>query len=121
MSILIKGLQMPQKGTSVVIVIEENGNVSVPDEFWDCELLQGVKAVELPDHGDLVEVERAYDEIAEQAGKGNYIDMDAVDAGLQNAPVVIPAERSEAILCDNCDWKNEKGCSLCKRMERSEE
>lgn len=34
--------------------------------------------------------------------------------------VIIPAERSEASLCDNCDEKNEN-CSWCKRMERSEE
>ena len=95
MSVLIKGIKVHR------------------GECWECPCLDGeygecnvlekdvryldkadCPLIELPDHGDLIERDAAYDSIAEQEG-GNYIDMDAVYAGLQDAPTVIPAERSE--------------------------
>ena len=36
--------------------------------------------------------------------------------------IIIPAERNEASLCDNCDERNDKGCCVCKYIkERGEE
>lgn len=85
MSILIKGLKMPEKGTSVVIAIEANGDVFIPDEYWDCELLKGAKAVELPDHGDLIDRDVLMHNMVE------IIPRKVFDF----VPVIIPAERSE--------------------------
>lgn len=53
----------------------------------------GVNTVveELPPHGDLIDRDVAYDKIAEQEG-GNYVDMDAVDMGLSETPVIIPED-----------------------------
>lgn len=50
----------------------------------DCPL------VELPPHGDLVDVNTAYDKIAERE-TSYYMDMDGVDAGLQATPIIVPA------------------------------
>ena len=104
MSILIKGIDLPKDFWYLDLVITADGVV----RYYGDEDYKIAEAIELPDHGDL-------------------IDRDALNATdswewiRHDAPVVIPAERSEASLCDNCDWKNEKGCCWCKRMERSEE
>ena len=91
--VYIKGIKMPETCSECWFCVDGEYCGAIKEYFQEkpdtCPL------VAVPDHGDLVEVERAYDEIAEQAGKGNYIDMDAVDAGLQNAPVIIPEERRE--------------------------
>lgn len=49
----------------------------------------------VPPHGDLIERDAAYDKIAEQEG-GYYMDMDGVDKGLSETPVIIPAEDAPA-------------------------
>ena len=52
----------------------------------DCPILG-----EIPDkHGRLIDANVAYDKIAEQEG-GNYVDMDAVDLGLQETPTILEA------------------------------
>lgn len=100
MSVLIKGMKMPTSCLKGGCPVDGFFCQLWEDKYWsrvespekmrhrDCPL------IELPDHGDLIERDAAYDSIAEQEG-GNYIDMDAVYAGLQDAPTVIPAERSE--------------------------
>lgn len=55
----------------------------------DCPLVE----IKTP-HGRLVDERDAYDHIAEQEG-GNYVDMDAVDMGLQETPTVIEAEEDQ--------------------------
>lgn len=78
MSILIKDISMPKDGEFLDLVITANGNVFC----YDAEDRKIAEAVELPDHGAL-------------------IDRDALNATdswewiRQDAPVVIPAERSE--------------------------
>lgn len=78
MSILIKGISMPKDGEFIDLVITAEGKVAC----YDAEDRKIAEAVELPDHGDL-------------------IDRDALNATdswewiRQDAPVVIPAERSE--------------------------
>lgn len=59
--------------------------ISTNRRHEDCPL------VPVPPHGDLIERDAAYDKIAEQEG-GNYVDMDAVGMGLNETPVIIPAE-----------------------------
>ena len=88
MSILIKGIEMPEHG--MVINIYPDGRVADHfDEFQETI----ATAVPVPPHGDLIERDAAYDKIAEQEG-GNYVDMDAVDMGLNETPVIIPAEEN---------------------------
>ena len=113
MSILIKGMTMPK--TCMYGGCPIDGKYC--DLWWkmgggeygrhrDCPL------VEIPDHGDLI------DRDAIHVRTMDYWDLrDALD----DAPVVIPAERSEAGLCDDCDERNVVSCSRCRRMERSEE
>ena len=62
----------------------------------DFMLLKNAEAIPISDHGELIERDAAYDSITEQEG-GNYIDMDAVYAGLQDAPVVIPSDKGEKL------------------------
>lgn len=94
MGVLIKGLEMPKAGNWKTIRIYYDGTCAEPNWQGDCKVMKGCEAVHIPDHGDLIERDAAYDSIAEQEG-GNYIDMDAVYAGLHDTPTVIPAERSE--------------------------
>ena len=94
MSILIKGMKMPEKGLLEVIIAPDGIAYELERPLIDTEYAKVTKyfnAVSVPDHGDLIERDAAYDSIAEQEG-GNYIDMDAVYAGLQDAPTVIPAD-----------------------------
>lgn len=93
MSILIKGMEMPNPGQIVLAEIDENGDVFAAYDGGRTKLAQ-YKAVPVPPHGDLIERDAAYDKIAEQEG-GNYVDMDAVDMGLNETPVIIPAEEKE--------------------------
>lgn len=100
MGVYIKGMEMPKSCEDCPL-----------GDSLSCQLLPGVPAlwreytnavrekrrhsdcplVPVPPHGDLIEREAAYDKIAEQEG-GNYVDMDAVGMGLNETPVIIPAE-----------------------------
>jgi hypothetical protein len=95
MSILIKGMEMPDCGY-VCLKVFANGDVMMNKVHRGALVITGIKdkvgtAVPVPPHGDLIERDAAYDKIAEQEG-GNYVDMDAVGMGLSETPVVIPAE-----------------------------
>lgn len=105
--ILIRGMEMPRNcfecplftncdaceghecGCGLLGGIGYEEDISEDRRRDDCPL------VELPEHGDLVDVNTAYDKIAEQE-TSYYMDMDGVDAGLQVTPVVVPAERRDA-------------------------
>lgn len=94
MSILIKGLKMPKKGECIDIVILDDGTVV----YYDDDKKIG-EAVELPDHGDLIDRSALMKEFAEYVAPSNRSDFvpppnwnDAVSL-LGSAPTVIPAER----------------------------
>ena len=89
--IYIKGMEMPtEQYGKMVITLYPNGHVAeyIGDigRVWE--------AVPVPPHGDLIERDAAYDKIAEQEG-GNYVDMDAVDMGLNETPTIMPADKEE--------------------------
>ena len=92
MSIIIKGMEIPEKHTLYTLTIFPNGYVAIYDV--KDSFIGETKAVSVPPHGDLIERDAAYDKIAEQEG-GNYVDMDVVDMGLNETPVIIPAEEEE--------------------------
>ena len=96
MSVLIKGMKMPKGDKALVVVINSNGTVDRPNWRWDCTLIKGAEAVELPDHGDLID----RDALREKAhklpnGYNHGYFHKCVDELFDYAPVVIPAERSE--------------------------
>lgn len=101
MSILIKGLEMPKKGMCIDIVIFDDGTVVCYD---DDDKKIG-EAVELPDHGDLIERDRLHHDLkADAIDKFAILDdtylrylegLEKAEELLLGATVVIPAERSE--------------------------
>ena len=86
MSIIIKGLSLPERGC-LNVQIWPDGRVN--------ELRGGIEwtAMELPDHGDLVDI----DEVMKTASEMDiYWETECeLPMILRNAPVLIPAERSE--------------------------
>lgn len=92
MGVYIKGMEMPEEHTLYTLTIFHNGYVAIYDV--KDSFIGETKAVPVPPHGDLIERRAAYDKIAEQEG-GNYVDMDAVDMGLNETPTIIPAEEGE--------------------------
>ena len=95
MSILIKGLKMPKKGTCIDIVILDDGTVVCYDD--DKKIGE---AVELPDHGDLVDRDKLMMKMWEASAYApnhcTWVNSRVVFAkDIEDAPVVISAERSE--------------------------
>lgn len=92
--ILIKNMILPIEGEQINITILSDG--SVIEHFknesgtWSSYRSGGVKAIEVPPHGRLIEENKAYDSIMEQTAN-HYIDMDGVDLGLQNTPTIVEA------------------------------
>lgn len=126
MGIYIKGLKMPNNCEACQFWEGEVNGCPITHYFtirrkgvdrpeW-CPLLH------VPDHGDLIDRDEVADDACLIWGRNSSGDDAAQEIieHLRKMKAVIPAERSEASLCDNCDEKNEN-CSWCKRMERSEE
>ena len=107
MSILLKGLKMPEEDKALVIVINSNGTIDKPNWQWDYTLIKGAKAIPLPSHGDLIDRDSYKVDLGindfdcEKCGWhglfGCKREGDFSDACffLENAEVIIPAERSE--------------------------
>lgn len=89
--------------------------------------------IAVPDHGDLVD----RDALAKELGINDFdcdkcgwhkekpypycsAELDDACFSLENAEVIIPAERT-ADLCDACGKVDKENCSYCEKMERSEE
>ena len=102
MSILIKGVGMPKQGECIDIVIFDDGTAV----FYDDDKKIG-EAVELPDHGDLIERDALMTRLGmamdcEDCPNRTALyfcglprDVMEVCDELENTPVVIPEERSE--------------------------
>lgn len=112
MSILIKGINMPKKGELIDIVITGDGTV----RYYDAEKEAATEAVDLHDHGDLVDKDVIISELmrVEEGEFNNVVYVEGppgyaiVAASMlydnmksrmdlylrKSAPVVIPAERS---------------------------
>lgn len=86
MSILIKGIDLPKEGWYLDLVITDDGVVRY---YGDEDDMQIAKAVELPDHGDLI------DRDALPKYTGYALSANDVANAVINANAVIPAERSE--------------------------
>lgn len=97
MSILVKGVEMPKNCFLCPLSVLNGERLFcevTKDEVLRAKRSSDCPLVPVPPHGDLIERDAAYDKIAEQEG-GNYVDMDAVGMGLNETPVIIPAEEEE--------------------------
>lgn len=103
MSILLKGLKMPEKDEALVVVINSNGAVESPNWQWDYTLIKGAEAIPVPDHGDLIDREYAVGSACSGRIRAlpttedgeDWIRVEEVRQSLKSVPAVIPAERSE--------------------------
>jgi len=104
--ILIRGMEMPEACADCSMCYDMMECTVSPLKFWygrpENEQFDFCKERhpscplhELPPHGDLVDVNIAYDKIAERE-TSYYMDMDGVDAGLQATPVIVPASEEAA-------------------------
>ena len=117
--VYIEGIDMPRDCEYLDLVITRDGNVCC----YDAEGVSVAKAIPVPDHGDLIDRDEAADDACLIWGRNSSGDDAAQEIieHLRKMEAVIPADRSEASPCDNCDERNDVGCSWCKMMERSEE
>ena len=97
--ILIKNIEMPKSCGECRLAVNAYGSQTE----GKCAVLgygvtylrerhDACPLVALPEHGRLIEENKAYDSIMEQTAN-HYIDMDGVDLGLQNAPTVLEASK----------------------------
>lgn len=103
MSVLLKGLTMPRDGERLKVWVYANGQVIVDKRTY----YEEYEAVELPDHGDLIDRDALRNEmrLSESCSRCErdayrcqyYEEMTVMDVceRIDDAPVVIPAERRE--------------------------
>lgn len=92
MAVLIEGMEMPLPGTFNIIYIYSDGQVHMPSWGKGMTPTNGVKAIPIPPHGDLIDREGLQDIIGQlnlnwEYGQGV---SDCWDA-LLDAPAIIPA------------------------------
>ena len=94
MSILIKGMEMPKDGNWRSIRIYPDGTIGRPIGFGDYTLVEGAKAVPVPEHGDLIDRREAIIDANERA-YDFWLSDEEVNATIQflkEQPTIIPAE-----------------------------
>lgn len=94
MSVLIKGMKMPKEGTVIAIY-------KINSKFYVSQNGELCPVIELSNHGDLIDREAWKKSLMEEGEiigiNGFSIDglsADDICHAIENAPVVIPAERS---------------------------
>lgn len=95
MSVLIKGMKMPKEG-KIIAIYKINSKFYVSQNGELCPI------IELPNHGDLIDRE-AWKKSLIDEGETIGIDGFSIDGlsaddvcyAIENAPVIIPAERRE--------------------------
>lgn len=89
MSVLIKGMEMPKEGTFNMVYIYSDGRVSMPCWGKGMQVVQGIEAVSVPPHGDLIDLSTV------NLDDGPYEYQDWVEWALeqyQDAPVFMSAD-----------------------------
>ena len=95
MSILIKGMTMPEEGQVFVVFVDSSKHYVLYNDMR-------YPLIELPDHGDLIDMEKlrkVFTRLADIPWNANTMTTwskayGCVEELLDEAPVVIPAERS---------------------------
>lgn len=88
MSVLIRGMEMPNPGHIVLVEIDENGDVFAAYDGGRTKLTQH-KAIAVPPHGRLIDAD------ALDASLGIEDRDDYVHWTLEEAPTIIPASKKE--------------------------
>ena len=94
MGVYIKGMEMPKEGNWRSIRIHPDGTIGRPIGFGDYALVEGAKAVPVPPHGRLGDLD-ALAESVRNPGVFPPVVSSEVLAFLRNAPTIIPAEEGE--------------------------
>ena len=84
MDILIKGMKMPKGGT-LTLVVHPNGDVYLGDVLKDIKI---GKAIELPPHGRLGDLDALEKKVIEKADFPSYEWCTAIEQ-IRNAPIVL--------------------------------
>lgn len=121
-SVLIKGMEMPTACSKCDCGNGDYGFCQITRDSWwhidpSTERMDNCPLVPIPDHGDLIDRDAYLDKLRTVEDDGVW--MYAAAASVSVMPAVIPAERSEKSICDNCDERSDVGCSWCKWVERS--
>ena len=106
MGVYIKNMEMPKAGNWKTIRIYYDGTCAEPNWQGDCTLIKGAEAIPLPNHGDLIDRYSYKADLGITDWDCNKCQWGGVfgckrddfnDACffLENAEVIIPAERSE--------------------------
>ena len=101
MSILIKGIEMPEEGNWRSVRIYPDGTIGRPIGFGDYALVEGAKAVPVPPHGRLIEKSALLDDCYteyEDFMNGKIDGKTAllnIERKIKTAPTIIPAEDGE--------------------------
>ena len=103
MSVLIKGRKMPEDGSWITVRIYPDGTCGRPDQFGDCSLYNGVKAIHVPPHGRLVDADALHEELyaLAYARENEWLDgvreargVDAARVALLDAPTIIKGDNN---------------------------
>ena len=100
MGVYIKGMEMPKEGSWTTVRIYPDGTCPVPNWQGDCTLIKGTKAVPVPPHGGLGDLDALKERITKRLYSSNHGSMaEAYYAALidliDTAPTIIPAEEGE--------------------------
>ena len=94
MSILIKGMEMPEEDNWRSIRIYPDGTIGRPIGFGDYALVEGAKAIPVPPHGRLIDADAIRADIDEKRPGRSYEDAWALTV-LDSATTVLEAEEGE--------------------------
>ena len=104
MGVYIKGMEMPKEGNWRSIRIYPDGTIGRPIGFGDYALVEGAKAVPVPKHGRLIDVDALdiyrreeqawhdYEVFPEEYLEGVKDGLHEAAKCLSTAPTIIPAE-----------------------------
>ena len=99
--ILIKGIEMPKEGSWRTVRIYPDGTCAVPNWQGDCTHIKGAKAVPVPPHGrlgDLDNLRKKLETICDRCDAGIISKVLCMNLMLQtiiSAPTIIPAEEEK--------------------------
>lgn len=63
MGLYIKNMEMPKEGSWTTVRIYSDGTCAVPNRQGDCTLIKGTKAVPVPPHGRLGDLDKLIEKI----------------------------------------------------------
>lgn len=121
MGVYIKGIEPPKYMECRVVLNYAEEKAYVHYRGMEAGRFDVYDIIPVPDHGDLIDRDELMKHGVYLPRDGGYLPL-VYMSYVKGAKTVIPAERNEASLCDNCDQRNDKGCCVCKYIkERSEE